>query len=684
MIALDIGTRTLIAAEVIDGTVTRLAHREHAGTPMRGGQVQDLAAVAAGVRALREELGLDAGTPASMAVAGGLLRAEAIPVSVLGPGPWTEEDLRAAETDALTRARTRSPVGDSSPKGPTERSADRAEILLGLVRARMTRDGEPVGSLVGMAGGEGTWLALASWLPVEQVRLKMEAVAEGGFHPRTITVEPLAVSAALFGAAPPPATYAVIDIGAGTSDIAVFTPSGLAAAASVPLAGDTITASIASALSLDHLAADHLKRDPETPVRDLWGDEKRHGTTAVSTAAAAGADAVARAVAERLMTLSPTVPAGVILVGGGSLWHDIPARIASALGLPPERVRRRSAETVAGVSDATGSIHGPAFLTLLGIIVSESQAYARRDFRRDGVSGWTLARIDTPFTVGDALARTGDDPLAWFGAPGRDPQSGAWNAGAPPVVTVNGRTGSLDSPLRDGDDFTIARADTPEAPGADSGDGQGNGVDAARNFESAPGDRSAPQAWTRSARDEGVAPVADLDGRSAPGSARMVTLDGESVTLEDVPAHADEAWILDALRRARDTRGYVTVDGRRTYVGERRRYLRVEPGVYVSRDQEPPVLAGLVPLPPPRTLTVLVNGSETTVRDATSTVLVDGVRQKGEASVAWNAEVRTDRGPWRLYEVLAAHEGRASSASLNGSPAAWTAEVRPGDRVEFR
>lgn len=648
MIALDIGTRTLIAAEVLDGTVTRLAHREHAGTPMRGGQVQDLAAVAAGVRALREELGLDAGTPASMAVAGGLLRTETIPVTVLGPGPWTEEDLRAAETDALTRARARRAEG-SVPGGVHPGvAAAQPEILLGLSRARMTRDGEPVGSLVGMAGSEGGWLALASWLPVEQVRLKMEAVAEGGFHPRTITVEPLAVSAALFGAVPPPATYAVVDIGAGTSDLAVFAPSGLVAAASVPLAGDTITASIAAALSLDHLAADHLKRDPETPVRDLWGEEKRHGTTAVSAAAAAGAEAVAGAIAERLKALSPELPAGVILVGGGSLWHDIPSRIAAALGLPPDRVRRRSAETVAGVTDATGSVRGPAFLTLLGIIVSEASAYARRDFRRDGIPHWTLARLDAPFTVADALARMGDDPLAWFGAPVLDPARGAWSAGAAPVVTVNGLAGSLDSPLRDGDDFAIAR-------GGAAAEG-------------------APPA----------APGAGNELQPAASAARTVTLDGEPVLLEDVPAHADEALVLEALRRARDTRGYVTVDGRRTYVGERRRYLRLEPGVYVSREQEPPALASLVPLPPPRTLTVLVNGAEATVHDATATVLVDGVRRKGAAAVAWNAEVRTERGPWRLYEVLAAHAGDARAASLNGAPAPWTAEVRPGDRVEFR
>lgn len=683
MIALDIGTRTLIAAEVIDGTVTRLAHREHAGTPMRGGQVQDLAAVAAGVRALREELALDAGTPASMAVAGGLLRTEAIPVSILGPGPWTEEDLRAAETDALTRTRARSSSDDASSKEPSQRSADRSEILLGLTRAQMMRDGEPVGSLVGMAGDEGTWLALASWLPVEQVRLKMEAVAEGGFHPRTITVEPLAVSAALFGAAPPPATYAVIDIGAGTSDIAVFTPSGLAATASVPLAGDTITASIASALSLDHLTADRLKRDPETPVRDLWGDEKRHGVTAVSAAADAGADAVAKAIADRLTALSPTLPAGIILVGGGSLWHDIPARIASALGLPPERVRRRSAETVAGVSDATGSIRGPAYLTLLGIIVSESRAFTRRNFRRNGVSYWTLAPVNAPFTVADALAWMGDDPLTWFGDPIRDPRSGAWSAGDPPVVTVNGRAGSLDSILQEGDDFTIARAGAPVAPSIHVADENINAVDAPRGFESAPV-HATMETGTKPSRGEEGTPAADHGGQQAPGSVRTVMLDGESVTLEDLPAHADEAWVLEALRRARDTRGYVTVDGRRTYVGERRRYLRVEPGVYVSQDQDPPVLDRLVPLPPPRTLTVVVNGSETTIRDATSTALVDGVRRKGNAIVAWNADVRTDRGPWRLYEVLAAHSGRAYCASINNSPASWTAEVKPGDRVEFR
>ncbi len=693
MIALDVGTRTLAAAEVVGGVIRRLVVHEHAGTPMRGGQVQDLTAVARGVRALREELELPEGTPASMAIAGGLLRTEAVSVSVLGPGPWTEADLHAAEIDAITRTRDARKKHWEAVDGSASHA--HGELLMDLARGHVTRDGESVGSLVGMAGTTGSWTVLSSWLPLEQVRLKMEAVTAGGFSPRTITVEPLAVSAALFGTTPPPATYAVIDIGAGTSDIAVFAPAGLVEAASVPLAGDTITAAIATALSLDHLAADRLKRDPGASIRDLWGDEKRYKAATLMEAAETGVAALVSAVADRLRSLSPVLPAGIILVGGGSLWADLPERLAAALDLPADRVRRRGAETVAGIKDETGKVRGPAFLTLLGIIRTEHSSFSRRRFRRDGVSHWTLARMreaGSPedgshsatsgrawFTVADALAALGEDPSCWFGAPGPSIVDGVnvlgGAVGEPPVVTVNGRPATLDTPLQDDDDFSIARGSS------------GASAVSAQDHQAPPAPQSVPESTaTAILPASSLAPVAaqPSSAGAVPATGITVTLDGKPIHLDSPAETYDDAQLLTAVKAAAESKGFVTLDGNRVYVGERRQILRIEAGVYASREIDPPTIASVAQLPVHRALELVVNGSPVSIHDATRTALVNGQRRSAAHRAPWDAVISTERGPWRLYEVLTAHSGPAGSPHLNGQSAPWTAEVRAGDRVEFR
>lgn len=780
MIALDVGTRSIIAAEftetvpgaapavgastAVDAstvntaapalsadasdassiahaagsgsvTIVRLAYQEHEGAPMRAGGVHDLSAVAAGVRRVREQLGLPVGTPVAMAIAGGLLITRPHTVHLTGPGPWRPADLDAAEDRALLEHGTRD-IKFAHPDlvdGDESKTAGRP-LLVGLARAGFRCDGRSVGSLIGMEGAGATWTALATWLPLEHVRLKMQAVTEGGFIPETIVVEPLAVSAALFDAAPPPAIYAVIDIGAGTSDLAIFGPNGLLHAASVPTAGDTITAAISQALGLDYAAAERAKRDGSATVRDLWGDEKKFDATAIRTAAEPGVQELINATATALADFECATPlSGIILVGGGSLWPDLPARLAVAANLPPDRVRRRDARTVAGVVDLTGQIKGPAFLTLLGIIRTTNGAFTRRTFHRDGRSSFTLIRRDDPhrddarrdgslhhgveqssakFTVADAMRADGDDPLAWFGAPGAARIEGTTiiggEPGQDPIIFVSDRPAILDTPLADGDRFTVSRgadgASAP-APAPATAPATAPAIAIAAN----PARVAEPPRTTASSPSTTTAPMHPIPLANTETISWPVTLDGAALTLTDlIPdmngfPHEDD--VFAALHRQVETRGFIQLDGNRVYVGERRRVLSIAPATYVTRDNEPPTLGSTVPLPQPRRLALNIQGAPTMLHDATQTASVNGRRMRAADRVPWDAVISTARGPWRLYEVLAAApsatnpadplaasanadslgpHSRWSAAFLNDQQAPWTAEVKENDRVEFR
>ncbi len=629
MIALDVGTRSIVCLEHDGGTILRCHYAEHAGPCMKEGNVYDLADAVASIRRVREAMDLPEGIEASIAIAGGHLVTRQAPVAVAGPGPWSEEDLVHAEERQIERwAAAKALAG---------------KTLLGLRRAAYRVDGRPVAGLQGLEGTKGEFQLIATYLPLESVKRKLSAIEAAGFAPNRIAVEPLAVCGAVFGAQFPASLYAVVDIGAGTSDIAVVSSGGLAGVSSIPRAGDTLTDALARRLGLAYIDADRVKREPGAEVMDVWGVRRSFTPDEISGAAAEGETLLVDAIAAELERLDPDRKLeGVVLVGGGSLWPPLPARLAKRLGLVEDRVRVRRAETLPGLEDRSGSVTGPAYVTAAGILLTRDTALRPVHYTYNGETKLTVerGRGDAAFTVADAMRNSGHDPLEFFGEPGEAIESDGeiigGEPGSEPTVRVNGERGTLDTPVPAG-----AR------------------IEVERGAAGAPASTTAPLTVT-------------LDGRTVelalPRSAR--SLPGpERVELE-----------IELLKEAAETQGSVTIDGHRIYCGERRRIERGGDGVYVTMENDPPRLKSLVPLPPARALVVRWNGAERTVRDLTRTAEVGGKRLGAEAAVNWDAEIRTVRGPWRVYEALP--EGLWPARILvNGREADLVTEIRDGDEV---
>lgn len=469
-VVLDVGTRSIICMDCDALTIRKTMRTEHTGPYMKEGAISDMEGVITGVRKLREEMGLPAGQAAAVAIAGGSLITERHTVKLNGPGPWTPSDL--AEAKKIKTA-----------------AAD--QILVGGVSSHFIVDGREVRSLIGLEGGHAQYELLVTYLPLASVRSKILAVARAGFAPVSLTVEPLAVAEAVFGSDVPQGLWAVIDIGAGTSDIALLTPDGIVGASSVPFAGDIITRSIASRLGLGYLDADRIKRDSSSPVKDLWGETLTIAAAQVAEAAEEGVSTVVRAIAKetaKLLGSHKTPLAGVVLVGGGSLWPDLSKRLAAALKMDVARVRLRHAETIAEIVDTTGTVKGPAFLTAIGILRSLSQSQpvivAELDGRLEVVIGKNRLNVE------ELLVAAGRDPLEYFGAAaeaiisGEDIIGGA--PGESPMVVISGRPSHILSEVISGDAVTVekgkAAVETAEPPA------EGGSIDT-RGFISIDGNR---------------------------------------------------------------------------------------------------------------------------------------------------------------------------------------------------
>jgi len=343
--ALDVGTRKVagILVRASGGRAVVEAHcvMEHPERAMLDGQVHHVAKAAKVIAAVKAELEAKAGMPlrqAHVAVAGrALSTATAGAESELDPRePISEERLRSLELAAVKEAR----MGISDPK------AKAGSHCVGYAVTRSLLDGQPIGHLAGQRGSRARVEVLATFLPHLALESLDQALRAAGLGMQSLTLEPIA---ALHLAIPPDLrrlNLALVDVGAGTSDVAITRSGHVSAFFMAPLAGDEVTESLVDAFVLDFEQAELLKRQldqaGEAAVRDLFGQERRipvaEALQAIQTPVADIARAVCGGILERNQG---DPPQAVLLVGGGSATPGLARSIAEGLGLPASRVGQR-------------------------------------------------------------------------------------------------------------------------------------------------------------------------------------------------------------------------------------------------------------------------------------------------------------------------------------------------------
>jgi rod shape-determining protein MreB len=186
-----------------------------------------------------------------------------------------------------------------------------------------------------------------------------EAIRAAG--PRTTEFVPQAVAAAVGAGLDITSTRPamVIDIGGGTTEIAVLTLCGVVALSSIKVGGDTFDAAIAAKLRHDYfgigvLTAERLKiergfagrplgREPYvvagTDMRNLRPGKRLVDETLVGEAMLDGIDRIARAAWTILEACPPDLAGelletGIVLTGGGALVPGLAGEIGARTNVP--------------------------------------------------------------------------------------------------------------------------------------------------------------------------------------------------------------------------------------------------------------------------------------------------------------------------------------------------------------
>ena len=187
---------------------------------------------------------------------------------------------------------------------------------------------------------------LATFLPNEVIDGLYSAVERAGLYVANLTLEPIAAINVAIPEKFRLLNIALVDVGAGTSDICITKDGSIVAYGMIPQAGDEITELLAKTYLTDFHTADKLKRDlskGDTVVyEDIMGLSYTLETKDVLAVTKDTVDGITKQIAEKIQELNggKSVSA-VFVVGGGGKIPGFTESLAGYLDIVKERVALR-------------------------------------------------------------------------------------------------------------------------------------------------------------------------------------------------------------------------------------------------------------------------------------------------------------------------------------------------------
>ncbi|MGH7660696.1 MAG: cell division protein FtsA [Vulcanimicrobiaceae bacterium] len=230
----------------------------------------------------------------------------------------------------------------------------------------------------------------------------LKCVAKAGLETAGLVFEPLASSAATLLPEEKHVGVVLLDIGGGTTDIAVYVGGGAIHTGTLPIGGNILTNDIALGLKTNFAEAENVKRTwgSTAPPSGDAGDGREEAGFPVKTLDGRSARMVTtqelRAIVEPRITellrmarahIAEHVPRDqvlgeVVLTGGGARLAGIDAAAADIFGLP---ARIGYPSTLAGLTDA---VKQPEYATAVGLVIfgPKSEAAPMSGTRRGAMS----------------------------------------------------------------------------------------------------------------------------------------------------------------------------------------------------------------------------------------------------------------------------------------------------------
>lgn len=353
---LDIGTRSIVGTvgyrDTKGFTVVAQTSKEHETRAMMDGQIHDINMVAVTISEIRERLEQMTGRTykdVCIAAAGRVLmtvEAEA------------EIDFNSETVVTTENIYTLDMLGveNAYEKLREEKKSDDIKFYcVGYSVKHYYQNGYVITNLEGHKCNKISCELIATFLPDEVVDGLYAAVERAGLYVANLTLEPIAAINVAIPERFRLLNIALVDVGAGTSDISITKDGSIVAYGMIPSAGDEITECLAKHYLTDFNEADALKckstEMDEVEFSDIMGLPYKVSSEEIAEVVKDTVYSITKSIADKIIELNggKSVSA-VFVVGGGGKINGFVESLAEFLELPKERVALRGSEVMGNIT----------------------------------------------------------------------------------------------------------------------------------------------------------------------------------------------------------------------------------------------------------------------------------------------------------------------------------------------
>ncbi len=472
---LDIGTRSIVGTVGYKSgdrfVVVAQRTKEHETRAMLDGQIHDIQKVADTIADVKQQLETAIGrklTEVCIAAAGRVLRTVTTHVEY----PFSaDREINREDVYGLIAAGVEKAYQEFLD---SQNEEDVKFYCVGHSVVRFYLNGYPMGNLEGHKARTIGIDLIATFLPDDVVDGLYKAVELAGLNVSSLTLEPIAAIQLAIPERFRMLNIALLDVGAGTSDISITNDGCILAYGMIPMAGDLLTETIAKHCLVDFATAEQIKRDAgmmeEISYMDIMLLPQKITSEEVKRITSDVINEMASRAAEKIKALNgDKAVSAVFVVGGGGKMPGYTEAIAEKLGIAKERVALRGEEVMQQIVFEEEVVKDSLLVTPIGICLNfyeQSNNFIFVNFNETRIKIYDNNKL----TVADAAMQ------AQFPNDGLFPKRGSalnftvngkqkmarGQLGEAAVITVNGEPADINTPIHANDVIKVVESTAGE------------------------------------------------------------------------------------------------------------------------------------------------------------------------------------------------------------------------------
>ncbi|KAF2955324.1 cell division FtsA domain-containing protein [Marinitoga sp. 38H-ov] len=468
MFALDIGTRFIVGVisemnEDSEIIIKDFAVKEHENRAMLDGQIHDVTKVSKGVEKVISKLKEKNNDIKNVAVA----LAGRFLVTTVGE---YEQDISKYKYIDINLVK--SLELEAVKKAVENLEIEKNFYCVGYSVLYYELDGEWIKKLEGQKGNAAKVKVIAAFLPKNVVDAMLAVLELNNLEPVHITLEPIAAMNLIVPEDLRTLNIAMIDVGAGTSDIAISKDGTIIGYGMVPMAGDEISEAISKELLVDFKIAEKIKRslnDNDNNIikyKDILDFEHEIDKADIIKIIDPIIEEITSRIAEKILELNGKSPIAVMVVGGGAKAPGFIDKLAIKLNLSRNRITLKDIKNIDYVRFEEETMEGSEFVTPVGIAYvahkNEGNVFAKVMVNNKPINMMLVggnisviqALLQAGFTINDLVGKPA--PAISYEING-ELKFIPGEKGREAPIKINGHAATLNSPIKPGDIIEVGK-----------------------------------------------------------------------------------------------------------------------------------------------------------------------------------------------------------------------------------